>query len=176
MPHLAHNLPHTPFFFDPSSTARQKKKKKKRKSLTMVQVNIEWVLVNIVGNIGVALILIAYFSLTLQLISSHSIRHSLLNLCGALLIGVSLIFQFNLPSAVIEACWSVIATFGLVKALLRRYRNANRTTDNSQASSEKVVRAESFQRNNSAESSPHHHQPSNIIANPQIQVEPANLV
>lgn len=69
-----------------------------------------------VGLIGVGLILLSYALLQVEKIDPRSIRYSLLNFVGALLILVSLIFSFNLASFIIEIAWLLISAFGLLKA------------------------------------------------------------
>lgn len=73
-----------------------------------------------VGLIGVFLILVAYFLLQVEKLSSDDLRYPILNLCGALLILISLTHTFNLASFVIEICWVAISIYGVVKILRRR--------------------------------------------------------
>ena len=73
-----------------------------------------------VGNIGVALILIAYLFLTLEKLDPKSVLYSILNGLGAVLILVSLYFAFNLSSFIIEIAWLLISLIGLIQAI--RYR------------------------------------------------------
>lgn len=79
-------------------------------------------MVNIVGNFGVLLVLTAFFVLQLEKLKPDGLFYLLLNLCGALCIGVSLIYNFNLPAAVIEICWIAISSYGLAKLAFRRIR------------------------------------------------------
>ncbi|MGE5212568.1 MAG: CBU_0592 family membrane protein [Nitrospirota bacterium] len=72
---------------------------------------------DLVGFMGVLLIIIAYLLLQLDKLPSSSPSYSLLNAAGALLIIVSLIFKFNLSAFVVEALWLLISLFGLTKAL-----------------------------------------------------------
>jgi len=91
-------------------------------------VNAEWFLGNIVGNFGVFLILTAYFSLSLGKLTSKGMLYSFINLCGSLFIGISLFYNFNLPSVVIEVCWSSISLFGLGRAIFRKLRERKSTS------------------------------------------------
>lgn len=75
---------------------------------------------DLVGLMGVSLILIAYFSLQTERIRSEDWRFSAINGVGALLIMTSLYFTFNLASFVIEIFWLMISLFGLWKAWRRR--------------------------------------------------------
>lgn len=72
-------------------------------------------LTDLLGNIGVVLIIIDYLLLQLNRISSNSLSYSLLNAVGASLIIISLIFNFNLSAFIMEAIWVVISLFGLVR-------------------------------------------------------------
>ena len=73
-----------------------------------------------VGNIGVAMILLAYLLLQTGRTAIADWRYSLVNGLGALLILVSLCFAFNLSSFIIELVWLAISLFGLMKALRSR--------------------------------------------------------
>ncbi|MEM7282523.1 MAG: hypothetical protein AAF438_12945 [Pseudomonadota bacterium] len=71
---------------------------------------------DLVGNIGVFLIVGAYLWLQLERISSTSLMYSAANALGALLILVSLIEKFNFSAFLIEAFWLLISLFGMMKA------------------------------------------------------------
>jgi hypothetical protein len=75
--------------------------------------NYNWY--DFIGNIGVALILVAYLMLQAKKISSEKYLYSLMNGIGALLIIVSLIFDFNLSAFIIEFFWFLISIYGLIK-------------------------------------------------------------
>lgn len=68
-----------------------------------------------VGNIGIVLILWAYFSVQRGKLSATEARFNLMNLCGAVLILVSLCYSFNLSSFLIEIAWISISLYGLWK-------------------------------------------------------------
>jgi hypothetical protein len=70
-----------------------------------------------VGLIGVALILVAYFATQQAWLSSEDWRFPLANLLGSCLIFVSFYTAWNLPAVVIELCWAAISFWGLVKGL-----------------------------------------------------------
>jgi len=78
--------------------------------------NLGWF--DLVGFIGVLLILIGYLLLQLGKLPSSSPRYSLLNAGGALLILVSLIFAFNLSAFIVEAFWFLISLLGLWRSLI----------------------------------------------------------
>jgi len=67
-----------------------------------------------VGNVGVFLLLAAYLLLQLNKLSSNQISYSVLNGLGAILIIVSLIFEFNLSAFAIEFFWLLISLVGIV--------------------------------------------------------------
>ena len=72
---------------------------------------------DLVGYLGVALIVGGYFLLQSERWQSSSTRYALANAAGAALIGFSLLFDFNWPSFVIECFWFVISLYGLVRNL-----------------------------------------------------------
>ncbi|MBK6658409.1 MAG: hypothetical protein IPG43_09815 [Proteobacteria bacterium] len=71
---------------------------------------------DVVGTAGVVLILIAYFLLQPERWSGQSLSYSLVNLVGSLMITVSLIYDFNLSSFIIEVAWIAISIYGIVRA------------------------------------------------------------
>lgn len=76
---------------------------------------------DLVGIIGVVIILAAYLLLQLQTMSSTSMSYSMANALGAFLILISLVNEFNLSAFVIESAWLLISVFGLIRCWLRRY-------------------------------------------------------
>ena len=68
---------------------------------------------DLVGNAGVAAILACYFLAQTGRMDISRPGYSLLNGLGALLIMVSLIYNFNLSSFVIEIAWLTISGYGL---------------------------------------------------------------
>lgn len=77
---------------------------------------------NIVGLIGVGLLLLSYLLLQLNKIGSNSISYSVLNILGSGFIFYSLFYAWNLPAVVIEICWLSISVFGLIKAINLKFR------------------------------------------------------
>ena len=75
---------------------------------------------DILGTVGVAIIVLTYVLLQLDRIRSHQLSYSLLNAAGALLILLSLYYSFNLPSFIVEFFWLLISLFGIAKYLFRR--------------------------------------------------------
>ncbi len=76
--------------------------------------NFAWY--DFVGTLGVILILVAYFLLQTERLSGQSVGYSVVNLVGSLLITVSLIYDFNLSSFIIEMAWIAISLYGIVRA------------------------------------------------------------
>ena len=64
------------------------------------------------GNVGVFIILAMYLSLQANKISADSLKYSLLNGLGAVLILISLYFKFNLSAFIIELFWLLISIYG----------------------------------------------------------------
>ena len=75
---------------------------------------------DIVGTLGVAVIILTYILLQIERVRSDQLVYSLLNAIGAALILISLYFDFNFPSLVVEFFWLLISLFGIGKWLLRR--------------------------------------------------------
>lgn len=72
---------------------------------------------DIIGLIGIVFVLLAYVFLQLEWLKAKQLAYSLLNGIGAALIIVSLVYDFNLPSFIIEVIWVLISIFGIVKAI-----------------------------------------------------------
>ena len=74
---------------------------------------------DIVGVVGVLCILIAYAGATAKKLDPAQAPALLLNLTGALLILVSLYFDFNLSAVLMEGAWAVVAIVGLIRLAMR---------------------------------------------------------
>ncbi len=77
---------------------------------------------DLLGIIGVVLIVATYMLLQLEKLSATSFLYSAANGLGASLILVSLIYDFNLSAFIIEAFWLLISIFGIM-----RYFSRNRS-------------------------------------------------
>ena len=75
---------------------------------------------DLVGNIGVLLMVVAYLLLQLEKMSSSAVSYLLLNTVGAMLVIISLKFRFNLSAVLMEAFWLVISLYGLAKPLFSK--------------------------------------------------------
>ena len=74
---------------------------------------------DLLGIIGVVLIIATYMLLQLEKLSASSLLYSVTNGLGASLILVSLIDDFNLSAFIIEVFWLLISTYGIVRYFLR---------------------------------------------------------
>ncbi len=70
---------------------------------------------DLLGIIGVVLILVTYLLMQLEKLSARSFSYSATNGLGALLILVSLMYDFNLSAFIIEASWLLISIYGVVR-------------------------------------------------------------
>ena len=69
----------------------------------------------LIGLLGVVLILMAYFLLQIGKLLATSQVFQIMNLLGSAFILLSLYFDFNLPSAIIELAWFGISVMGLIR-------------------------------------------------------------
>lgn len=72
-------------------------------------------LLDLIGNVGVVLLMLTYLLLQLNKLSSNGLAYSLLNIVGASLIIVSLLVNFNLSAFLIEAFWVLISFIGIYR-------------------------------------------------------------
>lgn len=72
------------------------------------------------GLFGVLLILIAYAGGVADRLDAKRAPSLLLNLAGALLILVSLAYDFNLSAVAMESAWALVALLGLASLVLKR--------------------------------------------------------
>lgn len=76
----------------------------------------------IIGNVGVLLILGAYALLQLGRLDGRGWRHAALNAAGAVLILYSLTHAFNQSAFIIEVSWLVISLAGLLRVARERWK------------------------------------------------------
>jgi hypothetical protein len=74
-------------------------------------------LMDLVGNVGVAILMITYLLLQLERIRSTDLSYSVLNALGAALIVASLIVDFNLSALLMEVFWVLISFIGIGRHL-----------------------------------------------------------
>lgn len=75
---------------------------------------------DILGTVGVGVIILAYILLQIGRLRSDQLMYSLMNAVGATLILISLYYSFNFPSFVVEFFWLLISLFGIGKYLVRK--------------------------------------------------------
>lgn len=71
------------------------------------------------GVIGVLLVLWYYFLLQIGKCTSDTLGYSVANLLGSGLVLISLCFNWNLASMIIEIFWVLISLYGVIKYLSR---------------------------------------------------------
>jgi hypothetical protein len=81
---------------------------------------MDYDLFDLIGNVGVAIIVLCYLALQLERMRSTDLSYSLLNAVGAMLILISLTERFNLSAVIIEIFWIAISVIGIAKALRAR--------------------------------------------------------
>jgi predicted membrane protein len=81
---------------------------------------------DLIGNFGVALMVLGYLLLQAERLRSSDLSYSLMNGVGALLVVVSLLYRFNLSAFLVEVFWLLISIYGLIKFALRPRAKANR--------------------------------------------------
>lgn len=72
-------------------------------------------LLDLVGNVGVVVLMIAYLMLQLNKLRSDDLAYSLLNAIGASLIVLSLLVNFNLSALLMEVFWVLISFIGIFR-------------------------------------------------------------
>ncbi len=74
---------------------------------------------DIIGSVGVAIIILTYVLLQTERLKSESLLYSVLNGLGAGLIVFSLFYSFNFSAFVVEALWVLISLYGIAKYFLK---------------------------------------------------------
>lgn len=75
---------------------------------------------DLVGNVGVAIIILTYLGLQIGRVESRSLGYSVANAVGAALVLVSLAVEFNLSAFIIEAFWVAISLLGVGRSVAAR--------------------------------------------------------
>jgi hypothetical protein len=75
---------------------------------------------NLVGYLGAAVLIVGYFLNQKGRLRSEDWRFPGINLLGSAMIMVSLVYQLNPPSVVIEIFWSGISLYGIRRNLRGR--------------------------------------------------------
>lgn len=76
---------------------------------------MELSITDLIGILGVTIIVITYILLQVEKMDAQDLSFSLLNAIGALLIIVSLLFEWNLASFLMEFIWMMISLYGVLK-------------------------------------------------------------
>ncbi|MBS4068532.1 MAG: hypothetical protein WC279_11465 [Sulfurimonas sp.] len=79
--------------------------------------------VDVVGIVGVVIVVITYFLLQSEKIDSKGFLYSFLNAVGSLLVVYSLLYNWNLASFILEFFWILISLYGLRKWYRNKMRN-----------------------------------------------------
>lgn len=77
-------------------------------------------LIQVTGWIGTFLIVIAYFLVTYNKVSSTGKIYALMNLFGAIGIGINVYFHQAWPAVIMELIWALIAISSLIKIAVNK--------------------------------------------------------
>ena len=83
---------------------------------------LNFLLPDIIGLAGVACIVLAFALLQVGKFKLEALPYSLINLIGAVLIFISLMFNWNLSSVVMECIWMSFSAYGVIKNLYKRVK------------------------------------------------------
>ncbi len=83
---------------------------------------------NVIGVLGVILVLVAYLLLQLGKMCQHSFWFSFLNLLGSCFVLISLVYHWNLASVIIEIAWLAISAYGIVSWCIKAISHTNTRT------------------------------------------------
>ena len=76
---------------------------------------------DVVGMVGVLIIVGAYLLLQVERINSKSLEYSLSNAMGSIMILYSFMEYWDLASVAIEVFWMMISLYGVYKYFRRKY-------------------------------------------------------
>ncbi|WP_105201517.1 CBU_0592 family membrane protein [Pseudoalteromonas sp. T1lg10] len=77
-------------------------------------------LFDVIGMSGTFLVVGAFFLLQLEKLPASGLGYNLMNLSGAILLLISLCYNFNLASFVIEIFWIAASLIGIYKHVMAR--------------------------------------------------------
>ncbi len=75
---------------------------------------------DLVGSIGTLIVTAAYFATQMRYLNSDDILFPVANLIGSFFMAYSLIYAFNIASALMELFWILISVAGIVNYLRRK--------------------------------------------------------
>ena len=78
---------------------------------------------DIVGLVGIVMIVGSYFLLQTGRIRSDNLKYPVLNGLGALCVLYSIVFAFNLSAFLVETFWVIINVIGIVRYFVHRRRD-----------------------------------------------------
>jgi len=77
---------------------------------------VNWCFIsNIVGIVGVTLVILGFFLVQAEKITHRSSFYLYANFWGALMLLFSLCYHWNLASVIIEVLWLLISIYGIIK-------------------------------------------------------------
>jgi hypothetical protein len=76
---------------------------------------------HISGWVGMVLIIIAYFLVSTKKIKPTSKKYQLLNLLGAIGVGINAYYENATPAFVLQIVWGFIAIVSIYKSFKKRY-------------------------------------------------------
>lgn len=79
----------------------------------------DWIF-QIIGTIGVVIGLTAYFLLQAGRLRGDGMLFPVLNLIGATLIAISLLWHWNFAAFMLEAAWMLISMYGIARQIRKR--------------------------------------------------------
>ena len=74
---------------------------------------------DLVGSVGVTIIIVTYVLLQIERVKSESLLYSILNAVGASLVLISLVYSFNFSAFVVEFFWVLISLYGIARYFLK---------------------------------------------------------
>ena len=75
---------------------------------------------DIIGIIGVFIIIIAYILMQIDRMDPKGVLFSLLNTLGAIFILISLLYDWNLASFIMEVIWFTLSFYGTIRGLKKQ--------------------------------------------------------
>lgn len=76
------------------------------------------IIIEAIGWTGTVMIVLAYFLISNSYISAGSSNYQLLNLFGAVFLGISLVVKKAWPALALQLIWSVIAIIALINIFI----------------------------------------------------------
>ena len=70
-----------------------------------------------IGLLGIVFIIGPYLLLQIGYLSNDCLLYPILNVVGALLLIISLLFEFNLSAFIVECFWAIISIIGVIRCI-----------------------------------------------------------